>query len=98
MKIPKIIYDGLAHYTARLKLVSASFDARNKVAVVSSPAFSNVCYDVVRADKNIYRVDVEIERLDAVYKLLCMGVRQEDMLYLVDHNREREFIRVLACL
>lgn len=98
MKIPKIIYEALAYGTRCLENLSASFEARNKVAAVSSMTFSNVCYDVIRADKNIYRVDVEIERMDAVYRLLSMGVRQEDVLYLVDHNREREFIRVLACL
>lgn len=98
MKAPKIIYDVLAHSTAHLKNVSESFDARNKVAKVSSMTFSEVCYDVIRADKNGYDRGVEIERMNAVYQLLSIGVCQEDVLYLVDRNREREFVRVLGCL
>lgn len=98
MKMPKAIYVTLAKYQVRLKAVAASFEARNKVAMVSSSTFSEVCYDVIRADKNGYNIDVEIDRMDAVYQLLAMGVLQEDVLYLVDHNRKREFVRVLAFL
>ena len=94
MDINELVKNLRVKCEGNINAVSASFEARNKVAAVSSFAFAHACYEVIRADKNAYDRAIEVERMETVCSLLCAGISEQDVLYLVDRDCERAFAHV----
>ena len=58
------------------------------LASLTDPYYARACFDVVKAEANVYTVDVECVRMELACKLIASGHSREDVLAALETHSE----------
>lgn len=72
----------------QLQKVSMRERLMTALASLTDPYYARACFDVVKAEANVYAVDVECIRMERACKLIASGHSREDVLIALQTHTE----------
>lgn len=84
----KLMSKTIMEVNEQLKKVSMREQMMTALASLTDLDYARACFDVVKAEANVYAVDVECIRMDLACRLIASGHSREDVLAALETHSE----------